>query len=410
MILKFRRLLNRFFSKSRTINNEPLNKVSLIVIILIDIFILINVFTGLDDISRWYINPSESYPCYSEWKNYRAETKDRDYELIKLSLSNEINNQPIQQTYQHAESGHLGKVSEICLNYASYKDKVNSLPNRQTLKVIAQKQDKVGTLEQANRQIHTQYNSTLLEKIANQPRNQSINSVGTERAKQELEQNDRTISTLEKEVSNLKQELVTKPESAAWIAFLKDNGKFEEVEKGYKQASFWYPSIQFTFQTLFLLPLILAALAVHKFAQRRGYGLIALMSWHLLVIFFIPLIFKVFEFLQVGVLFQFAFNILSTFFSGLLFLVSYVYILLIPLVGFGIIKFFQKIVFNTKGQIASRVQKSRCMKCSKKIRQHDRHCPHCGYYQYVECQSCHELTYKHLPYCKQCGSQAPSQL
>ena len=409
MILKLRRLLNRFFSKSRTINNEPLNKVSLIVIILIDIFILINVFTGLDDISRWYINPSESYPCYSEWKNYRAETKDKDYELIKLSLSNEINNQPSQQTYQQAEAGHLGEVSATCLNYASYKDKINNPLNQQTLKVIAQKQDKVGTLEQANQQIRTQYNSTLLEKIANQPRNQSINSVGAEKAKQELEQNDRTISTLEKEVSNLKQELVTKPESAAWIAFLKDNEKFEEVEKGYKQASFWYPSIQFTFQALFLLPLILIALAVHRFTQRRGYGLIALMSWHLLVIFFIPLIFKVFEFLQVGVLFQFAFNILSTLFSGLLFLVSYVYILLIPLVGFGIIKFFQKIVFNTKGQVASRVQKSRCMKCSKSIRQHDRHCPHCGYYQYVECQSCHELTYKHLPYCNQCGhSQAPS--
>ena len=411
MLFRFRRLLNRFFSKSRKINNEPLNKVSLIVIILIDIFILINVFTGLDDISRWHINPSQSYPCYSEWKSYRVQTKDRDYELIKLSLSNEINNQPTQQTYQQAEAGHLGKVSETCLNHASYKDKVNNLPNRQTLKVIEQKQDKAGALEQANRTIRTQYDSTLLEKIANQPRDQSINSVGAEKAKQELEQNDRTILTLGKEVANLKKELVTKPESAGWIAFLKDDGKFREVEKGYQQASFWYPSIQFTLQALFLLPLILVALAVHKFAQRKGYGLIALMSWHLLVIFFIPLIFKIFEFLQVGVIFRFAFNILSTLFSGLLFLVSYVYILLIPLAGFGIIKFFQKIVLNTKGQAASRVQKSRCLKCSKNIRQHDLYCPHCGYCQYVECQSCHELTYKHLPHCKQCGhAQDPSNL
>ncbi|MHC5728420.1 MAG: hypothetical protein ACYTXY_30770, partial [Nostoc sp.] len=62
MFARIRRLLSQFFSKSRTINNEPLNKVSLIVIILIDIFILINVFTGLDDISRWYISPTEAYP------------------------------------------------------------------------------------------------------------------------------------------------------------------------------------------------------------------------------------------------------------------------------------------------------------------------------------------------------------
>ncbi|GAB1539783.1 hypothetical protein NUACC21_24500 [Scytonema sp. NUACC21] len=52
MLARIRRLLRQFFSKSRTINNEPLNKVSLIVIILIDIFILINVFTGLDDMRR----------------------------------------------------------------------------------------------------------------------------------------------------------------------------------------------------------------------------------------------------------------------------------------------------------------------------------------------------------------------
>ncbi|OUL24651.1 hypothetical protein BV375_23765 [Nostoc sp. 106C] len=55
MLARIRRLWNQFFSKTRKINNEPLNTVSLIVIILIDIFILINVFTGLDDISRWHI-------------------------------------------------------------------------------------------------------------------------------------------------------------------------------------------------------------------------------------------------------------------------------------------------------------------------------------------------------------------
>ncbi|MFN5873366.1 MAG: hypothetical protein ACK44G_12660, partial [Aphanizomenon sp.] len=72
MFTRIRRLLNRFFNNSRTLNNEPLNKVSLIVIILVDIFILINVFTGLNDISQWYLSPSQSYPCYFEWNDYKA--------------------------------------------------------------------------------------------------------------------------------------------------------------------------------------------------------------------------------------------------------------------------------------------------------------------------------------------------
>lgn len=85
------------------------------------------------------------------------------------------------------------------------------------------------------------------------------------------------------------------------------------------------------------------------------------------------------------------------------FLINYVYILLIPLVGFGIIKFFQKFAFNPKNQAATRVQKSECLQCARKIRQQDSHCPHCGYAQYAECLNCHDLTYKNLPYCKQCG-------
>ncbi|NES86098.1 MAG: hypothetical protein F6K10_34595 [Moorea sp. SIO2B7] len=411
MLIQIRRFLNQFFSKSRTINNSPINKVSLIVIILIDIFILINVFTGLQDISRWYISPSQAYPCYTEWKNYRTQTnQNKDYKLVKLALPSRLLNQTnfqqtnFQQTYQRAEEGYLGKVFPICLKYGAYKDKINNSENRQIIKTIEPKQGKISNLEQTNRKIRVQYDSTLLEKIARQPREKSINLVGAEKAKQELEQNKSNISKLKKEISALKNQLVAKPESVDLIAFVKDKDKFIATEKGYKHLSFWYPSIQIAFQSLFLLPLILLALSIHNLAQRKGYGLISLISWHLLVIFFMPLIFKIFEFLQIGPLFQLILEILTALLGGLLFLISYVYILLIPLVGFCLIKFLQKFVFNSKLQAASRVQKSRCIKCAKKIRLQDTYCPHCGFYQYVECQNCHHLTYKKLPYCKECGA------
>lgn len=410
MFARIRRLLSQFFSKSRTINNEPLNRVSLIVIILIDIFILFNVFTGLDDISRWYISPTEAYPCYSEWQDYRTKaTKNKDYEIVRLSLPSETNNQlSFQRNYQQAEAGHLGKVSKTCLQYADYKDKINNPEKQQIIKTIDREQAKISTFEQENRTIQAQYDSTLLEKIAGQGRQQSINQVSAEKAKQVLEQNNRQISILKQENSTLKNELLGKPESISFIAFLKDDNQFREVDKGYHQALFWYPSIQLAFQSLFLLPLILIALSVHKFAQGRGYGLISLISWHLLVIFFIPLIVKIFEFLQIGAIFKFFFDIISAIFGGLLFLISYIYILLIPIIGFGIIQFFQRFVFNAKVQAASRVQKSRCVNCAKKIRHLDTYCPHCGYYQDTECQNCHNLTYTHLPYCKHCGTSQDS--
>lgn len=373
MLARIHRLLSQFFINSRTINNQPLNKVSLIVIIFIDIFILINVFTGLDDISKWHLNPNQAYPCYFEWKDYRLQTaKDKDYKILKLSPTYyTINSPSLQQTYQQPQAGHLGKVSEICLNYATYKDNIKNSFNQQNIKTIVGKEAGISSLEQTNSNIRAQYDSTLLEKIAGQARKQSINSVGAEKAKQELDQNSRKISTLKNEISDLKNVLLAKPESIDFIAFLKDNDKFTAVEKGYQQASFWYPSIQLAFQSVFLVPLIIVALSSHKFALSRGYGLISLISWHLLVIFFIPLLLRIFEFLQIGAIFKFIFDIVSALFGGLLFLISYAYILLIPLIGFGIIKFLQKIVFNTKVQAANRVQKSRCFNCAKKIEHHD---------------------------------------
>ncbi|MEO1180759.1 MAG: hypothetical protein AAFX51_07865, partial [Cyanobacteria bacterium J06636_28] len=272
------------------------------------------------------------------------------------------------------------------------------------LQRVRQKESAIATLRNTNSTIRRQYDSTLLEEIAGQSRDQSINQVGAAEAKVTLAENETKIDALKVEISAFKDELVTKPESEAFLALLKQDATFQTVEQGYNQAKFWYPTIQLVFQAIFLVPLILVAFAIYTVAQRKRYGLIALISWHLLVIFFIPLVLKVFEVFQAGVIFKIVFDIVSAVFGRLLFLVSYVYILLIPLLGFGIIKFAQRFIFNPKLQAAGRVQKSRCIKCAKKIKAHDEHCPHCGYYQHRECGHCHQLTYKYLPYCHHCGT------
>jgi hypothetical protein len=414
-----RRSLSRFFDRSRTINNEPLNKMSLIVIILVDLFILTNVFTGLDDISRWPLSPVQAHPCYSEWNSYQTQTTgNKDYDITKKAVlvqtdENMYDSQPkssVRETYIQEAQNHLGSIASICLDYAGIRDKVNTLENRKIVSMIDQQQVDIIKLESANQTIKSQYDSSLLEKIAGQERGKSINQVGAEKAKQTLDQNSLKISALKLENVNLKNKLVAKPESIAFISLLKDNNKFNPLKTSYQQASFWNPSIQFGFQAGFLLPLILGAFLINNFSQRRGYGLIALISWHLLVIFLIPLLFKIFEFLQIGLLFKFISKVIYSIFGSLLFLVSYIYILLIPLLGFGLIKIFQEFVFNSKIQIAKRVQKSQCVNCASKIRSLDVYCPHCSTCQLNECQNCHSLTYKSLPYCNQCGQSQHSNI
>lgn len=424
MFTRARRFVGNCFKKSRSINNKPLNPLSLIVIIVVDLFILFNVFAGLDQISRWHISPTEAYPCISDWENYRdaKQTNDRDYNIIASALARGLDQSGVKepdamtegrssqsnfkQNNLDNEKDRLGKVSPICLNYAELKDRVNIPANRSIQQSINQKNAKISSLEQANSSIRSQYDSTLLEKIAGQNSNQSINTVSAAKAKQTLAQNTVSITNLTTEIAALTQSLTSKPESINLINSIKDDSKYQLLTQEYQHASFWYPSIQLAFQALFLLPLITVSLLVYRIASRRGAGLIALISWHLLIISFIPLLLKIFEFLQVGALFQFLLNIITPLFGSLVFLVSYLYIFLIPLVGFTIIKISQRFASSNKSQdtISMRFQNQACLNCAKRIRPQDVYCPHCGYDQYVECQSCHELTYKHLAHCKHCGA------
>jgi hypothetical protein len=335
------KLINRFFNKSRKINNQPLNFGSLLVIILVDIFILYNVFSGLDDISQRYISPDQSYPCYSQWQGYLDQVSaDKNYEIIRDITSAKDKLDP-NYNYQPENKSHLGQINTTCLNYANYRDQVKRSLN---LDVVNAKNFKANTL--------------------------------------------------------------TKPEVINFINFLNQKDTFKTLKDNYEQSKFWYPTIQLLLQALFLVPLIILAYWLNNFAQAKGYGLVSLITWHLLIIFIIPLLVKIFQFLQIGLIFRLISDFVQKILGGLLFLINYFYILIIPLVGYGIIKFSQRIARKPKNlnQAAINLQYGSCLNCAKKIHPQDSYCPHCGYAQYCQCSNCQSLTYRLPSYCRNCGT------
>jgi hypothetical protein len=409
MLSRLRRRTRHFFRKTRTLNNEPINKVSLVVIVLVDIFILVNVFWGLYDIGNWPLSPAQAYPCHTDWSAYRNQTDaDKDFTTLRQSLS--LYDQEFTRTgsYQQLAAGHWGQTDPVCLQYAALQDQLNTPENQQILTAINNDQTTLQNLEAANQEIRQQYDSTLLEEIAGQPRDRSINPIGAAEAKAELDANSAQIATLKGKIADRQQDLLNRPESQQFLGLLQDDAQYNQLDRRYNRATFWYPTQQIFLQGLFLLPLIGIAWTVHSYAQRRNYGLLALLSWHLLVIFWVPLIVKLFQILQIGALYEALSGIISAIVGGLLFVVSYVYIFLIPLIGFGLIKFFQNIVFNPKLQAAGRVQQGRCIRCARKLQPRDLHCPHCGFAQDEACPTCHQPTYRLLPHCRHCG--APQNL
>lgn len=84
-------IFNRLVRKSTQIHHEPINKVSIIILILIDVFVLINVFSGLGSIAEWPLNPSEEFPCYATHEKYQTDKRKGTFDFNASTIESIIN-------------------------------------------------------------------------------------------------------------------------------------------------------------------------------------------------------------------------------------------------------------------------------------------------------------------------------
>ncbi|WP_030007784.1 zinc ribbon domain-containing protein [Picosynechococcus sp. NKBG042902] len=400
MVRWLKRLWRNLVRKSTHVRQEPLNKVSIVILILIDIFVLINVFQGLDSVGNWPLSPQERYPCYRVYQTYQNnDNSDKDFTWVMEMLGD----YPSQDIQPVETEGRLGEVSSQCDRLLALTPTVK---NPETLTLSKEIQNLQTQINEVNQRIATykeQYDSTLLEEIAGQDPNQSINETTAAQTKADIEAAEAQKATLTETLDRRKAELLNQSEVQTYLTAIGDRQFFATLKQDFERAEFWHPNRQFFLQTLFLLPLILISYFWHRQAVERHRGTQALLSWHLLLIFLIPLLIKILQFIQFGNLVRAIFDVLIAIFGGLVFISSYLLILIIPLLGFGLIKFLQRFVFNPKVQAKSRIQKQRCIQCSSRLRKGDQFCPFCGFEQWISCPNCAAKTYKYTEYCRQCG-------
>jgi RNA polymerase subunit RPABC4/transcription elongation factor Spt4 len=295
-------------------------------------------------------------------------------------------------------------VEATCLTYAELSDRISGDARLQALGAgLRQRRQEIARIETASEAIRRQYDSSLLEQIAGQPRSRSLNPVAAAEARRRLEADRARIVALRQQTEGLAGELLGHPASRRFLSFLNEPRAFAALERSHERAVFWFPSLQLLLQSLFLLPLLLGSLAVHRRAARRGHDLVALISWHLLVITLIPLLLKLLAFTQVGALFTLLAGWIRSRLGDLLFLISYLYILLIPLLGYGLIQLLQKVVLHPRLQAMARVQRGRCLRCARRLPPDSAHCPYCGTGQLQQCPACDRPTQRGLPHCRHCG-------
>jgi hypothetical protein len=406
-----KRLFRQLIRRSTYVQHESINTSSIIILVLIDIFVLFNVFSGLGNIAQLPLSPQEEFPCFLAHETYQTSKQKGTFDFNIATIENVIrtaNDSPL--TSNEKELGRWGKSSDQCNETTRLVKAINSDNNVKLKKSIDQDRTTISNLNQEVATLQRQYDSTLLEKIAGQSSGKSINQFSAEQTKPKIDANKSKIAAQKKLILEKQTKLVQQDLSQAYLKLLGDSAHYKALKTQYRSAQFWHPNKQLLLQTLFLLPLILLAYVINTAATRKQKGVVALISWHLLLIFCIPLLIKFFEFIQFGNLIGFIIEGLTALLGGLLFITSYLLILLIPLAGFGLIKFLQKFVFNPKLQAKNRIQNLHCINCNFKMAGGDSFCLSCGFNQFLDCPNCHQKTYRFIRFCRHCGhdlEQAP---
>jgi hypothetical protein len=407
MLRFIRRVSRRFLRKSTQIHHEPINKISIVILILIDLFVVLNVFGGLASISQWPLSPAEQFACHTDYVSFHEAALDQDPHLLKANLvESAIATHENRPPDPLEGPSRLGSVVPICQTHQQLQRAIVTPENLAHRTQIRTLQTEIATLEDQNRLLREQYDSTLLENIAGQDPAASINESTAAATKAEIDTNQQQINDKKAAVTDLETQLIESPEGSAYLDWVGNRDRYDTLQTQYDRAQFWHSNQVLGLQILFLTPLIAVAYGWHRLSTRRQRGLQALLSWHLLLIACLPLVVRLFEFIQFGNLVGVVVEAIVAVLGGLLFLASYLMIALIPLLGFGLIKLLQRFVFNPRVQAKNRIQKSRCIRCSAKLHGDPAFCPHCGFGQYQPCVHCHQPAYKYTPHCHHCGEPA----
>jgi hypothetical protein len=376
MLLNFR---DRMFRLSE---DEPLSVLSITVLILLDIFLLIILFQGLDAQSRLLTQPDEYIPYVCQ-------------EIIIDKAWNENNR--------------LDKLGSIVVDFhrSTYPVEERRVKLHPVCKEINDAIDSVKTDKSIIRLFEERARISLLrneitrdrDKSEGQVINPDLESLPTNTA------SERSFKELSIQIANIDQEINSNQKVVTlWGIIDKAASSQETIIKAFRGSRFFFPIYEVLFQFLFLLPLLVVFYLWYKKSTKNR--LQALLSTHLLVVVSIPIFLKIVQLILDIIPRQ----IIKKFIDLLnsLNLIAIWYYLVIGLaiaVSILLIYFLQKHLFNREKIVEKRIRNRVCVDCGKKLPDRDQYCTSCGASQYKVCPECSQNTYVNSNFCRECGKK-----
>ena len=381
------------------LDNQPLNKAALVVILFLDLFILISIFDGLADHTGQLTAPDQYIPpiCREIVIDANWNPTNRLGQLA-LIVSKNHGSHFIPDERDEKKPSHALCAPIVRALKAIREDEDLSKSLIAHLKLQKETRELRSELDR----IKGAYDTSLLETIAKQ------RQAGTNVASIQKEIADKTVAL--NELVNRQRLLETSLEQDRRVheLFALAAGVSEADRKSLRdelrRLNFWYPVKRLGMEMLFLLPLFLVFYFWNSrsIAGNRPYQ--TLVSSHLLVIVLIPVFFKLVELVYDIIprkLLKKLIDILES--LNLVAIWHYLLIGAAILVALSLTYLFQKKLFSREKLMQRRIAKGLCQHCGQHLPPNSQYCTACGGGQYRACSNCHEPTHVHGKYCKACG-------
>jgi preprotein translocase subunit YajC/RNA polymerase subunit RPABC4/transcription elongation factor Spt4 len=388
----------KFFSKTKSIKedllsfkNEPLTPLSIILLIILDLFIYANVMVGVDGETDKSPKPYAYFPssCTKHFDSPRSSYTDFG-------------------TIRHASGIHARQISPYCTELQSKIDLFAKTP------VFDQRRHKILDLDNRIRQnnrrldaIRGQYNTRLFEHIAKMSNNKALNS-----AKAEYDALHADNAKLDRMKMALPLVMTLEGYGAYRSYVTSKKQEFLEHKASYE---FWQPFYEYGHMLTFVLPLLLIFGIVYYRTKRRelrgeSYNpVIKIIAAHISVILALPLVWYtltlVYHVMPKTLLKQIVEFLIGL---GLLSILNYLLIAVIVLVFGLLIYFVQKRTLRHKragreNSVKQFIALSKCHQCGYRVDYTRPYCPHCGTKLLRSCEHCSKMTIDKLPFCQECG-------
>jgi hypothetical protein len=382
---------------------QPLHRAALAVVILLDLFILISIFDGLDVHTRQLTSPSERVPeLCREIAIDGAWTPARRLDRLAAEVSSRLSG------FAHAVGRREQALHPACARVLEPIDAVA------VSEELARAFEGRGRLQGDLREVEAElsrtkgaYDTQLLETIAGR------RAAGPDVEAIQASVHERTLAleAARAQLAALDARLDRAPPVVAVWARVDAIGEAERsgLAADLRRLERWYPVKRLGMQLLFLLPLVAAFYAWSSASVRRRRGLQALVATHLLVIASIPVLFRVAEAVYEIVpkkLLARLFALLES--LNLVALWHYLVMALAVAFALGLVVVVQRKLFSRERLIERRIARGLCQDCGKLLPRAARACPFCGFGQYRPCARCSGATHVHARFCKECGAAAAS--